>query len=183
MAAESEATVAPLTAQETAFLRAWGRAMLTVPRALDADLLSEQGMSMSEYSALMYLSEAPDGQLRMSDLAAACAVSLSGMTRIVSRLEHDGLVRRERCTSDGRGWNAVLTSAGLDRLQQAWPTHLASVRRHVMDHLVDVDLPAVTAAVSQFACEACASAREACDGATPGCDVGPGPVEDLDLPQ
>jgi DNA-binding MarR family transcriptional regulator len=141
----------PLTAEETAFLRAWGRAMLIVPRAFDADLLREQGMSLSEYSALMFLSEAPGRRLRMSDLATSCAVSLSGMTRIVSRLEHDGLVTRERCASDGRGWNAVLTDAGLERLERAWPTHLASVRRHLMDHLADLDLPAVTAAVQRFA--------------------------------
>ena len=171
MTSDAQQSVTPLTAEEAAFLRAWGRAMLTVPRAFDADLLSEQGMSMSEYGALMYLSEAPDRRLRMSDLATTCAVSLSGMTRIVARLEHDGLVRRERCTSDGRGWNAVLTDAGLMRLRRAWPTHLASVRRHLMDHLRDLDLPAVTAAVQQFAAGACA-ARQACDDAAVMCDAG-----------
>src|SRR5262249_2125900 len=134
----------PLSAEEEAFLRAWGRAMLIVPRALDADLQAERGMSMSEYTALMHLSEVTDRSLRMSDLASACALSLSGMTRVVNRLEAEGLVHRERCSSDGRGWNAVLTDAGLERLRESWPTHLASVRRHVMDHLAEVDLPAVT---------------------------------------
>ena len=144
----------PLDAEEEAFLRAWGRAMLVVPRALDSDLQAEQGMSMSEYSALMYLSEAPDHRLRMSDLAAVCALSWSGMTRVVSRLEADGLVERARCSSDGRGWHAVLTDVGLERLQKAWPAHLASVRRHVMDHLDEIDLPAMTAAIERFASEA-----------------------------
>jgi DNA-binding MarR family transcriptional regulator len=87
----------------------------------------------------------------MSDLAASCALSLSGMTRIVSRLEGQGLVRRDPCPSDGRGYNAVLTDAGLTRLRGAWPTHLASVRRHMMDHLNALDLPAVTAALQRFA--------------------------------
>ena len=126
----SQRTPEPLTAQEEAFLRAFGRALLTVPRALDADLLREQRMSMSEYWALMSLSEAPAQRLRMSDLATACALSLSGMSRIMTRLEGLGLVRRERCADDGRGTNAVLTDAGLERLRQAWPTHLLSVRRH-----------------------------------------------------
>ena len=72
------------------------RAMLTVPRALDADLLREQRMSASEYSALMHLSEAPGRRLRMSDLAGASNLSLSGMTRIVDRLQGQGFVRRER---------------------------------------------------------------------------------------
>ncbi len=146
-----EPAVVPLSAEEEAFLRAWSRAALTVPRALDADLLAGQGMSLSEYTALMHLSEAPGRSLRMSDLASACALSLSGMSRIVSRLEAQGLVARERASCDGRGLNAVLTDAGLGRLRRAWPTHLASVRRHMMDHLGELDLPAVTAAVQRFA--------------------------------
>src|SRR4051812_14428514 len=105
----------PLTAEEEAFLRAFGRAMLTVPRALEADLLRQQGMSQSEYSALMHLSEAPDRRLRMSDLASASALSLSGMTRVVNRLEREGWVQRVRPPSDGRGWEARLTDTGLDR--------------------------------------------------------------------
>jgi DNA-binding MarR family transcriptional regulator len=62
-------------------------------------------------------------------------------------------VKRERSAGDGRGLNAVLTAAGLSRLRRAWPTHLASVRRHVMDHLCTLDLPVVTAALQQFAAE------------------------------
>src|SRR3989441_4466252 len=143
--------VVPLSAGEEAFLRAWSRATLSVPRALDADLQAGQGMSLSEYTALMHLSEAPGRSLRMSDLASACALSLSGMSRIVSRLEAQRLVERERASCDGRGLNAVLTGAGLGRLRRAWPTHLASVRRHMMDHLGELDLPAVTAAVQGVA--------------------------------
>jgi DNA-binding MarR family transcriptional regulator len=144
----------PLTEDEEAFLRALGRAMLTVPRAFDADLLHEQRLSLNEYSALRDLSEAPDRRLRMGDLAAASALSLSGMTRIVTRLERQGLVQRERPSCDGRGWNAVLTDDGLTRLRQAWPTHLASVRRHVIDHVRTADLPAFTAALQRFAADA-----------------------------
>jgi DNA-binding MarR family transcriptional regulator len=147
----AEATPVPLTAEEEAFLRAFARATQAVSRALEADLMYEQGMAMSEYTALMHLSEAPGRRLRMTDLADQCTLSLSGMTRVVGRLESHGLVRRERCDSDGRGLNAVLTDAGFDRLRRAWPTHLASVRRHVIDHLRDIDLPAVTAAVQCFA--------------------------------
>jgi DNA-binding MarR family transcriptional regulator len=149
--AGQEPAEVPLSAEQEAFLRAWGRAALTVPRALDADLLTSQGMSLSDYTALMRLSETPGRSLRMSDLADVCALSLSGMSRVVSRLEAQGLVERERSSSDGRGLNAVLTDAGLDRLRRAWPTHLASVRRHMMDHLSELDLPAVTTALQRFA--------------------------------
>jgi len=156
----------PLSVDEEAFLRAWSRAALTVPRALDADLLSGEGMSLSEYTALMHLSEAPGRTLRMSDVASACALSLSGMTRIVDRLVAQGLVERERCSGDGRGFNAVLTDAGLDRLRRAWPTHLASVRRHMMDHLSELDLPAVTHALRHFARDPSMGRRAQVDGRT-----------------
>lgn len=142
---------APLTSQEEAFLRALSRAMVTVPRVLDEDLERAQGMSLSEYFVLMHLSEAPDRQLSMSELASACALSLSGMTRIVHRLEDQGLVRRHRSATDGRSRSAVLTDAGLERLHQAWPTHLASVRHHVFAHLGEVDLPTTTTALEHFA--------------------------------
>jgi DNA-binding MarR family transcriptional regulator len=148
---ESQRETVPLSAEEEAFVRAFGRALLTVPRALDADLLREQRMSGNEYNTLMHLSEALGRRLRMSDLAAASTLSLSGMTRIMNRLEALGLVQRERCASDGRGLEAVLTDAGLERLRQAWPTHLNSVRRHMLDHLHAVDLPAVSTALEHFA--------------------------------
>ncbi len=151
MTDQSQRQLVPLTADEEAFIRAFSRALLTVPRALDADLVREQRMSVNEYGALMHLSEAPGRRLRMSDLAATSALSLSGMTRIMDRLEGLGLVSRERCASDGRGMEAVLTDAGLERLRHAWPTHLHSVRRHVMDHLQALDLPAITAALEHFA--------------------------------
>jgi DNA-binding MarR family transcriptional regulator len=154
VAQESQREPVPLTAEEEAFVRAFGRALLTVPRALDADLLREQRMSGNEYNALMHLSEASGRKLRMSDLAAASTLSLSGMTRIMNRLEALGLVQRERCASDGRGLEAVLTDAGLERLRQAWPSHLNSVRRHLLDHLHAVDLPAVTTALQHFAAAA-----------------------------
>lgn len=144
----------PLNPDEEAFLRAFGRTIITVPRALDADLLREQGMSMSEYTVLRLLSEAPDRRLRMNDLATAGALSLSGTSRIVDRLEGQGLVRRQRCPNDRRGYHALLTDAGLERLQQAWPTHLASVRRHIFAHLDPADLPAFTAALRCFATDA-----------------------------
>jgi DNA-binding MarR family transcriptional regulator len=144
-------TPTPLTEQEEAFIRAFARAAVAVPRAFDADLLREQGMSLSEYFALVHLSEAAGRRLRMSDLATASALSLSGMTRIVDRLQSAGLVRRERCADDGRGWLAVLTDAGLERLRQAWPSHLASTRRHLFDHLADLDLAAVARALQHVA--------------------------------
>lgn len=99
----------------------------------------------------MHLSEAPHRRMRMSELAAACNLSLSGMTRVVNRLEKQGLVRRAKCEEDLRGWNAVLTDDGLARLREAWPSHLDSIRRHVLDNLAGHDLAALAAALRRVA--------------------------------
>jgi DNA-binding MarR family transcriptional regulator len=125
--------------------------MLVLPRAVDADMTREQRLPLSEYTALMHLSEAPHRLMRMSELAAVCNLSLSGMTRVVTRLEKLGLTERVRCDQDARGWNAVLTEAGLARLQQAWPAHLASVRRHVLDHVEDTDLKKLVGVLRRIA--------------------------------
>ena len=141
----------PLSREEEAVVRAFGRVLLVIPRALDADLEREQRMSLSEYTVLRILSEAVGRRMRMSELASACDMSLSGMTRLVARLESLRFLERLPCESDARGFHAVLTGAGLARLETAWPAHLASVRRHIMDHLDGIDLGLLAAALNKIA--------------------------------
>jgi DNA-binding MarR family transcriptional regulator len=141
----------PLSPDEEAVVRALNRVIYVLPRAIDADMVREQGMPISEYLTLMHLSEAPDRQLRMSELAAACEISLSGMSRIVHKLQDEGYVRRVRYEQDGRGWNAVLTDAGFARLEQTWPCHLAAMRRHFLDHLTGLDLKTLAKALENVA--------------------------------
>ncbi|MEU8179359.1 MarR family winged helix-turn-helix transcriptional regulator [Micromonospora sp. NPDC049047] len=130
----------PLNPDEEALVRALGQVMHVLPRAIDADMVGDRQLPLTEYTALMNLSEAPGRRMRMNELAAACYLSLSGMTRTIIRLETQGLVRRERCAQDARGWNAVLTEAGFARLEEAWPSHLNSVRRRFLQHFESFDL-------------------------------------------
>ncbi|MFD3457400.1 MarR family winged helix-turn-helix transcriptional regulator [Streptomyces sp. NPDC058691] len=132
-------------------MRELSRVMLVLPRVVDNDLVREAGLPLSEYTPLMHLSEAPETRLRMSELADACNLSLSGMTRVVIRLEKQGWVQRVKCDDDGRGWNAVLTDGGLARLEQAWPAFLATVRQHLVDHFDGHDLTSLTAALRKVA--------------------------------
>ena len=141
----------PLSPEEESVARAMGRLMQVLGRSLDADLEREQRMSLSEYTVLRVLSENPDRRMRMNEIANACDMSLSGMTRLAGRLESAGFLRRVPCENDARGANAVLTDAGLARLQQAWPTHLASIRRRVFDHLGDVDMCTLAKALNAMA--------------------------------
>ena len=146
-----EEPLRPLDGTEEMLVRALGHVMTALPRLVDADMVRDGGLPLFEYTPLMHLSEAPHRRMRMSELAAACNLSLSGMTRVVNRLEKQGLVRRAKCEEDLRGWNAVLTDDGLARLREAWPSHLDSIRRHVLDNLAGHDLAALAAALRRVA--------------------------------
>jgi DNA-binding MarR family transcriptional regulator len=115
-----------------------------IPRHLDADLLQGSGLSASEYSTIMHLSEAPNRELRMSDLASACELSASRMTRLVDDLQSRSLVTKEVSSTDARGNVARLTPKGMVKLKAAWPIHLESVRTRFFDH-VDGDAVNVVA--------------------------------------
>jgi DNA-binding MarR family transcriptional regulator len=141
----------PFDEDEDVVVRSLARVIYALPRAIDSDMVREQGLPFVEFLVLKDLSEATDHQLRMSRLAAARELSLSGMTRIVTRLEDEGFVRRVRAQNDARGWNAVITDAGLARLDEAWPTNIASVRRHFLDHLAGLDLKALGQALQNVA--------------------------------
>lgn len=147
----TEEALRPMTPTEEAFLRALGRVIQVLPRAVEHDMARAGQLPLSEYTALMHLSEAPGRMMRMSELAAASNLSLSGMTRIIERLERRELVKRLKCAEDGRGSNAALTEAGLARLREAWPAHLASVRRQLFDHLGDADLAELTQVLRRIA--------------------------------
>ncbi len=135
--------VDPLNETEEVFWRALMRIVLSLPRRLDGDLVRTAGITANEYTTLMCLSEAPGRERRMADLANAAALSASRMTRLVDDLQTRGLVTKRTSSEDARGNIAKLTPAGIAKLKQAWPAHLASVRDRVFDH---VDPGAVTKA-------------------------------------
>jgi DNA-binding MarR family transcriptional regulator len=140
VAATEQPTPSPLTAEEEKLWRAFSRVILLAPRALEGDLLRAARLTYAEYYVLVYLSEQPDRTLRMNNLSDLNALSPSGMSRVVQRLAKEGLIERRRSTEDGRGQVAILTADGLRRLEAAWPTHLASVRSRVLNHLEALDL-------------------------------------------
>jgi len=129
------ADLEPLTATEEAFWRALMRVVLTLPRHLHNDMVHATGLSSSEYTVIMNLSEAPHRQLRMADLANAAGLSASRTTRVVDDLEKRGLVTRRTSSADARSNLAALTAQGLTKLKSAWPSHLSSVRSRVLDHV------------------------------------------------
>ncbi|MDQ1688640.1 MAG: hypothetical protein QOK42_1615 [Frankiaceae bacterium] len=125
----------PLDEREMAAWHGFIRAHAVVVRRLSAELEAEHGLSLPSYEVLAHLSDAPGRRLRMSELAAHATLSPSGLTRLVDRLEREGLVRREKCETDARVVYAALTAAGQTRIETAWPTHLRGVREHMVDRL------------------------------------------------
>jgi DNA-binding MarR family transcriptional regulator len=119
-------------------LRAW-RGMLrvhaTLTKALDAEMEARHGLPLTSYEVLMHLAEADGERMRMCDLASSILLSRSGLTRLVDRLEREGLLVRESCASDARGAFARLTPLGRDKLGAARRTHLAGVRTLFLDRL------------------------------------------------
>jgi DNA-binding MarR family transcriptional regulator len=110
---------------------------------LDHELREEHDLSFSEYEILVRLSEAPTHRLRMAVLADSVSHSRSRVTHTVNRMEAAGLVSRDACVADGRGVEAVLTDHGSATLTQAAPTHVAGVRRLLVDLVGAEDFQAV----------------------------------------
>ncbi|TDC92188.1 MarR family transcriptional regulator [Saccharopolyspora aridisoli] len=113
---------------------------------LNRELQVAHGLSIADYEILVSLSEAPDMQMRMSELANGVAHSKSRMSHQIRRMESEGLVRRQECPQDGRGVLAVLTAEGLAKLREAAPSHVQGVRDHMID-LLDPDEQKTLAAV------------------------------------
>lgn len=91
--------------------------------------LDEHRLSAVEFEVLMRLARSPGDRLRMTDLAGQTTLSTSGVTRVVDRMERGGLVRREACSSDRRSSYAVITEAGMRRLDEVLPGHLELVQQ------------------------------------------------------
>jgi DNA-binding MarR family transcriptional regulator len=116
-------------------LGAW-RGLLRV----HAELEAAHGLPLSSYDVLIYLQSAPEKRLRMAELADSVLLSRSGVTRMVDRLEREGLIVRDTCSSDGRGCFAVLTGDGEAMLARARPAHLAGVRARFLSRFSDEEL-------------------------------------------
>jgi DNA-binding MarR family transcriptional regulator len=130
----------PLSETELGAWRVFLRAHAQITRKLEGELLAEHDLPLPSYDVLLQLAESPGRRLRMTELADRVLLSRSGLTRLVDRLEREGLVERAACPNDARGTHAVLTDVGLDRLRGAAPTHLRGVSEHVTSRLTEVEL-------------------------------------------
>jgi DNA-binding MarR family transcriptional regulator len=115
------------------------RAHATLMRRLDTDLERETGLSLADFDVLAQLAGA-HGELRMTELADRALISRSGMSRRVARLADEGLVRRNRAGTDGRGVVVALTEAGIARLAETAPVHARGISKLFVAQLDDQEL-------------------------------------------
>lgn len=139
-----------MTKQEIDAWRAFMRAHAIVTRKLECELLAQHQISLPEYTVLLRLLEAPDRRLRMTDLAEGVFLSRSGMTRLVDRMQKDGLIDRAICESDLRVTYAQLTDRGYQRLKECSGTHLRGIRQHVTGKLAPAELDQMHALMSRI---------------------------------
>jgi MarR family transcriptional regulator, 2-MHQ and catechol-resistance regulon repressor len=100
-------------------------------RDLNAALVASHGLTINDYGCLLLLSRSGDEGMRRIDLANELQLSPSGITRLLDRLEDQGLVGKGACKEDARVSYAILTEAGLAKIKEAWPEHVEQVERRV----------------------------------------------------
>ncbi|WP_415855118.1 MarR family winged helix-turn-helix transcriptional regulator [Sinomonas sp. G460-2] len=122
---------------------AWG-ALLRVHAALvpvlDREVQGKTGLPLSWYDVLLELAAAPDGRLRMTDLAERVVLSRSRVSRLVDELAARRLVGKEGHPDDRRSAFAVITDAGLSEFRRSAPVYLRAIEEHFASRLSDEEL-------------------------------------------
>lgn len=130
--------------------RAFINAHASVIDRIERMLAMEGQLPLTSYDVLVALAEAEGNRLRMNELADKVVVlSRSGVTRLVDRLEAEGLLRRERTARDRRGAYAVLTDAGRNALEQARPVYAQGILEYFAQYLTDSEVRTITTALAR----------------------------------
>jgi DNA-binding MarR family transcriptional regulator len=140
-----------------AYLR--GHSALT--RELNAELVAQHGLTLSDYEVLLRLSQAEERAMRRVDLAHGVLLTASGITRLLDGLERSGFVTRRTCDSDARVSYAVLTDEGYEKLRAASRTHVDGIRRVFAAHFTDEELETLAELLSRLDADGDAGSCEA----------------------
>ncbi len=130
--------------------RAFLKAHATVVDRIDHDLVAAERLPLSWYDVLIELYEAPERRLRMHELAQRVLLSRSGLTRLVDRLEAEGLLTRDRCGTDRRGAYAVITEQGIAALRRAWPVYAQGIAQYFAQWLTQEEAQVFVSALERI---------------------------------
>ncbi|MEW9699796.1 MarR family winged helix-turn-helix transcriptional regulator [Paenibacillus sp. SI8] len=123
--------------------RAFVNAHAAVIERIEKDLSEQRKVPLTTYDVLVALYQSPEKKLRMTDLAKKVVVTRSGLTRVVERLEREGLVERERTEEDRRGSFAVLTREGKKAFLTTWPTYADGISNYFLSVLDEEERKAI----------------------------------------
>ena len=129
------------------------RAHAAVTRQLNAQLMADHGLTLSDFEVLLRLARASDRRMRRVDLAEEVLLTASGITRLLDGLERAGYVDRAACDSDRRVVYAVLTDEGLDKLREAATSHFAQVEALFGGRYDESELASLTSLLVRLAGE------------------------------
>ena len=119
----------------------WATALITSRFRRD---LAAAGLSLEQFDVLVHLAWAPSGTLPLHQLTASMvigdALSRSGITRLLDRMDRDGLITRTVSPADRRRFDVSLTPAGRLRFDQAWPAHADGIGRYFAQPLTPRDV-------------------------------------------
>jgi DNA-binding MarR family transcriptional regulator len=127
-----------MAAKRTKDIEAWSVFLWThsvLLKKLEGEMKDELGIPLTWFDVLAQLETAPDGRLRMSQLADSLVLSASGLTRRLDQMEKAALIRRDLCADDRRGFYAILTKIGRDLVARAWTVHIKGIKKHFNRHL------------------------------------------------
>lgn len=134
-------------------LKAW-RTFITahanVLAHIEHELEEAERIPLSSYDVLFTLWEAEGYRLRMHELARQVVLSRSGLSRLVDRLEKEGLLGRERTSTDRRGAYAVLTEKGVEAMRRAWPVYASGINQHFAAHLSEEEMTTLVIALERI---------------------------------
>jgi DNA-binding MarR family transcriptional regulator len=138
-----------LSEQHLAAWRAFLKAHAIIIDRIDHDLVAAERLPLSSYDVLIELYEAPERRLRMHELAQRVVLSRSGLTRLVDRLEAEGLLTRDRCGTDRRGAYAVITEQGVAALRRAWPVYKRGIAEYFAQWLTPEEAQVLESALER----------------------------------
>jgi DNA-binding MarR family transcriptional regulator len=175
MSASNDTTVPAPRELPAAALAAWRRFLLAhavLSRSLDADLQVQHSLTLNDYDVLVQLRDAPDGALRMSEVADRVLLTRSGITRLVDGLQRDGMVERTSCPNDARSVYARITDEGRARLAAASDTHRKGITDVFAGHYTDAELEVLAELLERLlvgVSEECLGNAKQPEAEAPGC--------------
>jgi Transcriptional regulators len=139
-----------LREEELALWRSFVRLHASVIRRIEQDLADDRLIPFTWYDVLVALYQSPNRRLRMGELKERTVLTASGITRLVERLEQQGLVRRERTDEDRRSTYAVLTREGKRAFLKAWPTYERGIAAYFVSMLSDEERRVIRSAFERM---------------------------------